>query len=90
MQFAPHNVTAGTYWFSVWEGYADLHDRKMRARVRHPRRRYLLYSGSIEAAVVSPCGAARDGFWSPSGGRAARRFSLTKRLWAEAERGDAS
>lgn len=51
---ATETTTPDRCWFCMWDGWGNLDDQGVTARVQLPNRRYLLYTGAIMAAVSVP------------------------------------
>ncbi len=55
----PATPIASPCWFCVWEGWGNLDFSPVTARIEHPNRNYVLYSGPIDLALAS----LDDGDW---------------------------
>jgi hypothetical protein len=51
---ASATTTPERCWFCVWEGWGDIDDQGVAARVELPNRQYLLHAGPISAALAVP------------------------------------
>lgn len=51
---ASATTTPERCWFCVWEGWGNIDDQGVAARVELPNREYLLHAGPISAAVAVP------------------------------------